>query len=255
MRGVLESSQHPSHSLAATDHQHLGDTGSINTLHGHRQGGLHPLYVPSSSIPTQGLWLELTLHTGRETLALLRSLKVRKQEVVVLGSWKQLRAGRGEKLFHPAFTTATCCAGGAPSSSSWPSQWMLQDGDTLLALAVVTPSMEMTEGIGSLTHTSRMSRAGDTNSHHQPLHKHSHCCCGNKGDRRTCYPLLFRGEHPRYIPPSISSFRKQLYTQSAPSPCHASGLGSAHPSTAAFTAVLPTSPALAHRALFILPAK
>lgn len=59
-----------------------------------------------------------------------------------------------------------------------PSQQMLQDGDTLLARTVVTPSRDTTESTESLTRIPKTSRMGDTNNQHQHLHRHSRCCWG-----------------------------------------------------------------------------
>lgn len=65
-----------------------------------------------------------------------------------------------------------------------PSQQTLQDGDTLLAHTVVTPSRDTTESTESLMHTPKMDRAGDTNNQHQHLHQHSCCCWGRVGNKR-----------------------------------------------------------------------
>lgn len=105
----------------------------------------------------------------------------------------------------------SCLAGGGPSHKPPPppgrSQQMLQDGDTLLALTVVTLNGDTTESTKSLTHTPKTSRAGDTNNQHQHLRKRSHCCCdqvGNKGGTQGPYcSLLFRCGNPSYNPPSL----------------------------------------------------
>lgn len=217
MHEELESSQHPSHSLAAADHQHLGDTDSIDTLHGYRQGGFHPLYIRSSLFPSQGLWLRLTPYMGRKTLTLLRSLKARKKEMMVLGNSsepgevgsfftplsQQLRDVQGEPLIIlllPAWPVDAAGWGHPPGTCRCHTK----------------QGHDQRHGISD-THT--QNEQGWRHQQSPPAPPQALSLLLTRG---TQGPAAFRAEHPRYIPPSTSSFRKQLHTQNSPSPHHAS---------------------------------
>lgn len=82
-----------------------------------------------------------------------------------------------------------------------PSQQTLQDGDTLLALTVVTPSGHTTESTESLTHTPETSKAGDTStSTSASIRPAAAAEWATRRDTGTLLPLALQVWKPRLQP-------------------------------------------------------